>query len=193
MTQNIPAAHPPQTYVWDVFVRIFHWSLVSGYIVTMFLSEEGRTLHRWTGYGILTLIALRLIWGFIGSPHARYKDFFPSPKTVWLHVSQMIKGTEPRYIGHNPAGAVMMIALVVFMSACGITGWMQGFDTFWGEGWLQKTHEFFANSILWLAGIHILGAIIESLRHKDNLIRSMITGYKRPAGKTDIDYENPSS
>lgn len=177
-----------RVFVWDLFVRIFHWSLVSGYVISMFLSEKGHTLHRWTGYGILILIALRVIWGFIGSPHARFKDFFPTPRKLLAYVSQLLQGKEPRYIGHNPAGASMMIALLVFMVLCAITGWMQGLDAFWGEEWVQETHEFFANSILLLAGLHVLGAIIESIRHKENLIRSMITGYKRKAEGTDVDY-----
>ena len=177
--------------VWDLFVRIFHWSIVAGYVITMFLSEEGHTLHRWTGYAILTLIVLRIIWGFIGTPHARFRDFFPTPKRLLTYFSQLKKGKEPRYIGHNPAGAAMMIALILCMSACCVTGWMQGLDAFWGEEWLQEIHEFFANSILALAGLHVLGAVIESFRHHENLVRSMITGYKRAAKDTDIDYANP--
>lgn len=187
MNNNIsgPTDAPKKIKVWDIFVRIFHWSIVTGFIVEMFLTDEGKSIHRWTGYVILTLIALRIIWGFIGSPHARFKDFFPSPSRLMVYTKQLIRGKEPRYIGHNPAGALMMLALIFAMTACCITGWMQGLDAFWGDDWLQETHEILANSILIMAFFHVFGAIVESFRHHENLIWSMITGYKRPANKSD--------
>ncbi|OIN87650.1 MAG: cytochrome B [Alphaproteobacteria bacterium CG1_02_46_17] len=190
MKNNIP---DQRTKVWDIFIRIFHWTIVSGFILDMFLTDEGKWLHRWTGYVILTLILLRIIWGFIGTPHARFRDFFPTPKKLVNYLTQLFRGKEQRYIGHNPAGATMMIALIFSITGCCITGWMQGLDMFWGDEWLQETHELLANSILILAGLHILGAIIESFRHHENLIWSMVTGYKRAPSGTDVDHENPSS
>lgn len=187
MNNNIsgPTEAQEKIKVWDIFVRIFHWSIVTGFILEMFLTEEGKSLHRWTGYVILALIVLRIIWGFTGSPHARFKDFFPTPSRLMAYAKQLIKGKEPRYIGHNPAGALMMLALILAMTGCCITGWMQGLDMFWGEEWLQETHEILANSILIMAILHVFAAIVESFRHHENLIWSMITGYKRPQNKSD--------
>lgn len=182
----------PRVLVWDILVRIFHWTIVAGFALEMFVLDEGKWQHRWVGYVILSAILIRILWGFWGTPHARYADWFPTPKKLYAYISSLLKGNEPRYIGHNPAGAVMMIALIFSMTACGITGWMQGLDRFWGEEWLQETHEVLANSILVLAGIHVLGAIVESFRHKENLILSMVTGYKRAATGSDIDYASTS-
>lgn len=178
--------------MWDILVRIFHWTIVTGFALEMFVLDEGKWQHRWVGYVILSAILIRILWGFLGTPHARYADWFPTPKKLYIYISSLLKGNEPRYIGHNPAGAVMMIALIFAMTACGVTGWMQGLDRFWGEEWLQEMHEVLANSILVLAGIHVLGAIVESFRHKENLILSMVTGYKRAATGSDIDYASTS-
>lgn len=178
--------------VWDILVRLFHWTIVTGFSLEMFVLEEGKWQHRWVGYAILSAILIRILWSFWGTPHARYADWFPTPKKLHTYMAALLKGNEPRYIGHNPAGAVMMIVLVLAMAACGITGWMQGLDRFWGEDWLQEAHKILANGILILAGIHVLGAIVESFRHKENLILSMITGYKRVATGDDIDYASTS-
>ncbi|MFA7275890.1 MAG: cytochrome b/b6 domain-containing protein [Pseudobdellovibrionaceae bacterium] len=200
MIDNVSFPQPEQTHleksprvlVWDILVRIFHWTVVAGFALEMFVLDEGKWQHRWVGYVILSAILIRILWGFGGTTHARYADWFPTPKKLYIYISSLLKGNEPRYIGHNPAGAVMMIALILAMTACGITGWMQGLDRFWGEEWIQETHEVLANSILVLAGIHVLGAIVESFRHKENLILSMITGYKRAAKGRDIDYADTS-
>lgn len=174
--------------VWDIFVRIFHWTIVAAFLANMYFTEEGEWLHRWIGYLVLSLIVLRILWGFIGTPYARFKDFLPTPSKVINHLRLFFKGKEPRYIGHNPIGAAMMIVLVLVMVSCVITGWMQGLDMFWGVGWVQETHETLADSILILAGIHVLGALVESFRHKENLIWSMITGYKRAPDKNDAEH-----
>lgn len=194
MKTTIPHANetkPRSVMVWDKVVRIFHWTIVTGFTLDMFVLAEGKWPHRWVGYTILAAILVRLIWGFVGTPHARYADFMPSPKRLIGYLISLLKGNEPRYVGHNPAGALMMIALIIMMLGCCITGWMQGLDRFWGAEWLQELHELMANSILVLAGIHVFAAIIESFRHKENLIKSMITGRKRAAQGTDVDYANP--
>ena len=198
MDINIPTQMPnaqsntstKKVLVWDIVVRFFHWTIVTCFALNMFILDEGKWQHRWVGYIILSAISIRIIWSFIGTPHARYKDWFPTPQKAQFYILNLIKGKEPRYIGHNPAGALMMLALVFTMIGCCITGWMQGLDMFWGDEWVQEVHEILANSILMLAGIHVLGAVIESFRHKENLILSMITGFKRAAKGTDIDYAN---
>jgi cytochrome b len=88
-------------------------------------------------------------------------------------------GLEPRTLGHNPAGAVMMLALMAALLGVSVTGWMTTLDAFWGEDWLAKLHEIFANSILALALIHAAAALFESWRHRENLVWSLVTGRKR--------------
>ena len=129
----ITSAHsrPRLVVVWDPVVRIFHWLVVTGFMANMFVAEEGKLIHRWIGYGILALIVVRLLWGFAGTAYARFSNFVPTASTFWGYVRALSAGRKPRYIGHNPAAAVMMITLVLLIALCGVTGWMQGLDVFW--------------------------------------------------------------
>lgn len=133
MTQ--PLSDPP-VYVWDPFVRVFHWSLVACVLLN-FVVEEGETLHQAIGYAASALVVLRVLWGFIGTRHARFADFFPTPERVRRHVSGLLAGTAPHYVGHNPLGALMMLSLMALVLALGLTGYLQTTDSFWGEEWLE--------------------------------------------------------
>lgn len=172
--------------VWDPVVRLFHWTVVSGCLVNL-IREDGDAVHRWLGYLVAAAIAIRLIWGFVARGHARFSSFVPGPSTLRSYAGQMLRRREPRYVGHNPAGAVMMMALVGLLIGVSLTGWLMGFDRFWGNEMLQEAHELIANAILVLAVIHVLAALFESRRHHENLIKAMITGYKRKPRGTDID------
>ena len=185
-----PASAPSPTVrtirVWDPVVRLFHWLMAAGFVANMFVLEEGKRLHRWAGYAILAAIAVRLIWGFIGPVHARFSDFVPAPRRLLIYSKALLARREPRYVGHNPAAAVMMAALVGLMVLCGVTGWMQGLDAYWGVKWVRELHEATANAILMLAGLHVAAAIVESVRHRENLVWSMITGRKRAPSGDDV-------
>ena len=148
---------PRSVVVWDPVVRLFHWLVVIGFMANMFVAEEGKLVHRWIGYGILALIAVRLVWGIFGTAYARFSNFVPTPSALWGYVKALSVGREPRYIGHNPAAAIMMITLVLLLVFCGITGWMQGLDAFWGNEWVQDVHKISAYAILALAGLHVHG------------------------------------
>ena len=185
-------SRPRSVVVWDPVVRLFHWLVVLGFMANMFVAEEGKLVHRWIGYGILALIAVRLVWGFVGTAYARFSNIVPTPSALWAYVKALSTGREPRYIGHNPAAAIMMITLVLLLALCGVTGWMQGLDAFWGNEWVQDVHKLSAYAILALAGVHVLAAIVESVRHDENLIWSMITGRKRAPAGSDIDHASAS-
>jgi cytochrome b len=191
---SLASAHsrPRSVAVWDPVVRLFHWLVVAGFVANMFVAEEGELVHRWIGYAILILILVRLLWGFIGTTHARFSNFIPTLSQLWEYGKALLFGREPRYIGHNPAAAVMMIVLVLLLGLCGVTGWMQGLDAFWGVEWVQELHKISANAILALAGVHTIAAVIESLRHRENLVWSMITGRKRAPTGSDIDHASAS-
>src|SRR3990167_7171694 len=106
--------HPPPaaTKVWDPFVRIFHWSLVSCVVLNQFVLEPGKTAHEWVGYTASALVLARLVWGFVGSRHARFSDFFPTPRRLAKHLGALRNGEHQVYVGHNPLGALMMLALM---------------------------------------------------------------------------------
>lgn len=171
---------PPRTVrVWDPVVRLIHWTVVVAVSLNLFILKPGRLYHRYVGYVVIGAVLIRLVWGFVGTRHARFSDFFPTPGRLIPYVKALLRGEEPRHIGHNPAAAVMMLALLVLLLATGITGWMTTLDAFWGEDWLEELHGGFANAIMVLALVHAAAAIIESLRHRENLVWSMVTGRKR--------------
>jgi cytochrome b len=164
--------------VWDLFVRVFHWGLVSAVALNYFVLEDSKTLHEWVGYFAVVLVLARIVWGFIGSPHARFSDFFPTPSRVWRHVRELAAGQADMHWGHNPVGALMMLALIGLVLALGVTGWMQGLDAFWGDERLQDIHEMLANALIAMAGLHALAAIVMGRLERTRLIRAMFTGVK---------------
>ena len=171
------ATRAPAIKVWDIAVRMFHWSLV-GAMAYEFLAEEGTATHNGVGYAILGLIGFRLVWGFVGSRHARFSDFVPSPGAALRYALDILKGHPRRYIGHNPAGAVMVIALLLMVAATAGSGWAMTTDALWGEEWIEELHEGLANATLVLIGLHVLGVIAASWQHRENLVKAMITGRK---------------
>lgn len=181
-----PPSPPARVKVWDPVVRLFHWTVALGCIANLTVLREVKSVHRYVGYVILAAVVVRLVWGFIGARHARFSDFAPGPRRLWTYLKALVRGREPRYIGHNPAGAVMMLALIGLVTACGVTGWMMGLDAFWGEPWLEKLHEGAANVILVMAILHVLAALVESWRHRENLVLAMITGLKRAPKGSDV-------
>ena len=173
---NPPVSSPP-VRVWDLFVRIFHWSLVACVFLN-FLVEEGETLHKGIGYAASALVAARIVWGFVGSRHARFADFFPTPARLRQHLSALLAGQPEHHVGHNPLGALMMLALLALVLALGLTGHLQTTDMFWGDEWLEELHEGLANALLGLAGLHAAAAIVVGRLERTNLIGAMITGIK---------------
>lgn len=111
-----------QVYVWDRFVRIFHWSLVALFITSYVSGEEEHWIHSYSGYTIFTLVSLRIVWGFIGSQHARFKDFVRSPLTVLDYLKSMVSGSPKRYLGHNPAGGAMILGLLAALLVTTLSG-----------------------------------------------------------------------
>ena len=164
--------------VWDRFVRLFHWTLVLCVVVNYFVLSDGKTLHQWLGYLATALVMARIVWGFIGSRYARFSDFFPTPARLWRHVSQLRAGTPEVHWGHNPLGALMILALISLVLGLGVTGWMQTLDAYWGEEWLQDVHELLGNVLIGLAALHALSAIVMGRLERTRLIRAMFTGIK---------------
>lgn len=165
--------------VWDPLVRIFHWSLVLAFFGAYVLGEDGGPVHQALGYAVLGLVAFRLLWGVVGSRHARFADFVPSPRRLVAYVKDVAAHREVRHLGHNPAGGAMIVALLLALVGTGLTGWLQTTDAFWGSEALEDVHEALANATLALVGLHVAGVAFSSLRHRENLVRAMFTGRKR--------------
>lgn len=188
-----PAAR--EVKVWDPLVRVFHWTLVIGFF-TAYLTEgeeETFTLHSWAGYTVLGLVLVRLLWGFIGSRHARFSDFVHRPATVKDYVVSVFRRSPRRYLGHNPAGGLMIVVLLASLLMTGffgmalyaveeqagpLAGWFGALGEGWEE-WFEEAHELFANFTVLLVVTHVAGVVVESLLHRENLVRAMFTGRKR--------------
>jgi cytochrome b len=173
------ASQTRKVFVWDLVVRLFHWFVVLGCLADLFIFDDGGRWHRSIGYMVAMALIVRVIWGVVGSKHARFADFAPRPFALARYLAALFHGREPRFLGHNPAGAVMMLSLMALLGAVSVTGWMLTLDHFFGSEALEDLHETIANSILLLAGLHAAAALFESWRHKENLVLSMVTGYKR--------------
>lgn len=181
-----------QIKIWDPVVRFFHWSLVTAFIIAYVTEEDFLVLHSWAGYLVLILLAIRIIWGFIGTRYARFSDFLYSKETIIRFLKDTLQQKARRYLGHNPAGGamimLMMISLlitcvsgVVLLGADEHTGPLAFIFTQQESTWeevLEEVHEFFANFTLLLIIIHLAGVFVESRIHKENLVSAMITGLK---------------
>ena len=177
---NAPIVIP----VWDRFVRIFHWALVTCVFVNFFLIPDGEGFHRFLGYTASTLVIARIVWGFIGTKYARFADFFPTPKRIIRHLRFVLAKEVDDYPGHNPVGALMMFAMMAVVLGLGITGHMQTMEAYWGVEWVQETHEMLADGLIAFAGLHALAAISMSFMERINLIKAMFTGSKVRLPKT---------
>jgi cytochrome b len=166
--------------VWDPLVRLFHWSIVASFAVAWLSAANSDDIHMWAGYVAATLVAIRLLWGLAGTRHARFSDFVRSPATVIAYLRDISQNREARYLGHNPAGGAMILVLLAAMSLTAFTGWLETTDTYYGVAWVQDTHSYVAHAMLVLIGLHLCGVVLASVRHKENLVRAMVTGRKRP-------------
>ncbi len=181
-----------QIKVWDPLVRFFHWSLVSAFTIAYITEDDYMTIHSWAGYLILSLLVIRIIWGFIGTRYARFSNFVYSPANIISFLKDTLRFKAKRYIGHNPAGGAMVILLILSLLLTTTTGiFLLGaedqagpaaqFFVDSGEYWediLEEAHEFFANFTVILVFFHVLGVLAESFIHKENLISAMLSGFK---------------
>ncbi|MEX0943666.1 MAG: cytochrome b/b6 domain-containing protein [Pseudomonadales bacterium] len=108
--------------VWDPLVRIFHWAVVIAFFTAYLTEDDFLTLHSWAGYVVLAAITIRLVWGFIGPEHARFASFVRGPRNTLQYLRDVAAGTARRTLGHNPAGAAMIVVLLVSLAITTISG-----------------------------------------------------------------------
>ena len=194
--------------VWDIAVRVFHWSLVVLFTLSYLTGEDEGMLHIYAGYGVIALLAFRIVWGFVGTRHARFTDFVRGTKATMSYARSMLSGKPAHYLGHNPLGGWMVIALLLSLAgAC----W-SGLEAYGAEGhgplasqeslfiqsalahgdededgngkeregeeFWEEVHEVLSNLSLLLVFVHIAGVGVASVMHRENLVKAMITGYK---------------
>jgi cytochrome b len=179
-------------YVWDPFVRLFHWTLVVAFTVAYLTEDDLLTVHVWAGYVVGMLVVARVVWGFVGSPHARFSDFLYAPAATLRYARDLILlRRSEHHLGHSPGGGYMVMLLLVFLAATIVTGLivyggdqqagpLAGmFTEETGEA-VEEWHEIIANITLALVFIHIAAVIVASFVYRENLVRAMMTGYKHP-------------
>lgn len=209
--------------VWDPLVRIGHWVVVAAFFIAYLTEEELLTQHVWAGYTVAAFVLMRVLWGFVGTEHARFSDFLYSPLTALRYAGGMLTNNARRYIGHSPAGAMMIFALLASLAVTTFSGLeiyaieenagplaavdagsapaliataradeygeeereygaegrggSEAAEEFW-----EEIHEASANLTLFLVLLHVIGVIVASLSHGENLVKSMITG-RKPRGR----------
>lgn len=186
-SESIPVATKTRILVWDAPVRLSHW-LMAGCFIGAYLSssqEDLRPLHITLGYTLTALVAFRVFWGIIGTRHALFKNFVRRPHVMMRYLRSLLAGKPEEYAGHNPVGALGILALLgmaLVVAALGWTANQQGASV-----WLQEAHEFAANVMLAVVIVHVIGVLAESRLRHENLIGAMFTGRKlgRPGQSID--------
>ncbi len=172
--------------VWDPFVRLFHWSLATSIVLAWLTSTSRDAIHNDFGYAAASLVAVRLLWGLFGPRYARFSQFCRHPLRVLGYLRDVAAGREVRYVGHNPAGGAMVVVLLAMISITAFTGWMMTTDAYFGVDWVQIVHKLSADTVIALVVVHIGGVVLASFRHRENLVKAMVTGQKRPPDDNDV-------
>ncbi len=205
--------------VWEPLVRVIHWGLVGAFATAWLTADDIQPVHQLPGYAVASLLALRIAWGLVGSRYARFAQFVRGPAQTLSYVGDVARGRERRYLGRNPAGAAMIVAILVTLSGTAFTGWLlvapdraaaavgrvqivapafagdNGIAAEAGTGGhpesraggpLKEVHEVLTNLMLLLVALHVGGVALASFRHRENLVRAMVTGRKRPPAPGDI-------
>ncbi len=181
---NAISAHPAEApnyssvLVWDAAVRVFHWLMVvcfaGAYLTSE--SEAWRLVHVTLGYTMAGLVAFRIIWGFVGTRHARFASFIRGPRAVARYLRTLLSRQPEHHTGHNPAGALAIVAMLALTTSIAATGWA-AYNDVAGE-WVAELHEGVANAMLLLVGVHLAAVVASGWLHKENLVRAMLSGRK---------------
>lgn len=172
------STHSSKIRVWDAPVRVFHWLMVlcfAGAYITA-ESETWRLLHVTLGYTLGGLLAFRLVWGVVGTRYARFGSFVRGPSAVLRYLKSIVANRPEHHLGHNPAGAVAVVLLLVMGAGLVASGYSVYEDL--GPEWLEDVHELLGNGMLLVVIGHLVGVVSASLQHRENLVRAMVTGYK---------------
>jgi cytochrome b len=184
-----------KTLVWDLPLRLFHWLLVLLVLVSFVSVKIGGNameIHMLSGYAVLTLVLFRVLWGFLGGTHARFVSFVRSPGTAMAYLSALRRNEASPHLGHNPAGAWSVIAMLIVLLVQAGTGLFAN-DDIATEGPLAKLvskalsdritgiHHLNVKFLLALIGLHLAAVAFYVFGKHDNLVRPMITGFKENA------------
>ena len=171
--------------VWDLPTRLFHWTLACAVVFAWWSGEEGNLeAHAWTGYAILVLVAFRLVWGFVGSVHARFTDFVAGPGRVVGY----LQGTVESGPGHNPLGGWSVVAMLLLLLVQGVSGLFNSDDVLFNGPFyyaasvefrdtMGVVHEVAFNLLSAFIAVHVAAVLFYQLRRRQPLLQSMLRGY----------------
>ena len=164
--------------VWDLPVRLGHWLMVGGFALAWATgdSEKWRLVHVFAGSTVMAVAAYRLLWGIVGSRTARFAEFVRGPGQAFAYLKSLLLARPPHYAGHNPPAGLAIVLLLGLALASGASGWLT-YQEIGGE-WLEEVHEFLTGLMLAVVGVHVLGVVVGSLAHRENLVWAMVTGRK---------------
>jgi cytochrome b len=174
--------------IWDLPVRVFHWLFAGGFIaaavIALLLGEDSPLFpfHAIIGLVLVFLVVFRVIWGFIGSRYARFSALAHSPRSLATYVGSALIGKARRYVGANPGSAYAALAMMLIVIGLGITGFMLGK----GNESVKDLHEILAYSMLVVVGAHLLGIIMHTVRHRENIASSMVHGFQNADASVGI-------
>jgi cytochrome b len=176
----------PRILVWDAPVRVFHWLMVLSFAGAYLTaeSERWRLVHVTLGYTMAGLVAFRVLWGLMGTRHARFATFVRGPAAALRYLASLRRGRPEHHTGHNPAGALAIVALLALAVAVAASGWGV-YNEVAGDA-LEELHEGAANLMLALVAVHVVAVLLSSWLHRENLIGAMISGRKPGAPQDGI-------
>ena len=164
--------------VWDWPLRLWHWTLATFVVVAWFTPNAYDSLHRVAGYTVIGLLIFRVGWGFLGSRHSRFRRLVARLRAFPPYLWGLRKGRTGRYLGLNPAGAAMLVALLLALTVSAVTGAMQVTVTFFGVWWVEDSHTYSSDAVMILVILHVIGTLLMSILQRENLPLAMITGRK---------------
>lgn len=172
--------------VWDIAVRVLHWTLVGSVTLAALGLVALFGVHQPAGYVALASVLVRLVWGVVGSGYARFAQFVHGPRVTARYARDVSRGHAPRFVGHNPLGGWMVLALLACVAGLALTGWLYTTDAGWGNETVEAVHRALAWALLGLVVGHVAGVMFTGWRHRENLVASMWHGLKRAPRDTDI-------
>ncbi len=179
-------SEPRHIEVWERPVRLLHGVLAAAVLLAWLTTLVGFGAHQPAGWVALVVVVLRVVWGATGGRYARFAQFVRPPRATFAYLRALLRRREARYIGHNPLGGWMVLLLMLAVASLALTGWLYTTDRFWGDERVEQLHRAFAWGLLGLVALHVAGVAYTSWRHRENLVRAMLSGSKNAAAKDDV-------
>ncbi len=192
----------PGVLVWDLPTRLFHWCLAAlvafSWTTGTIGGDDVLKYHFWSGYAIMTLVLFRLVWGVIGSTHARFVNFVRGIPSALHHLRELLRPGPTSDVGHNAIGGWMIVVLLIALATqtgSGLfadddivtTGPLGDLVSHGTRMLMTEVHEVTANLILGLAGVHVAAVLAYWVIKRQNLVTAMVTGRKTGVAATTVE------